>query len=199
MDLEKISIVFGLLAGAVQLIGYIVYNYGAGEKINTGSWSIWAIGGAIDFASFFVLTEGDWVVSFLPAICGLAAFCTFLYAIIRKRFSWPDRTDWAFVGADGLITAIWYFTNVVIANLLYQISTVASFIPLCRGLLTGKEKEKLFPWLIWSLAYSLLTVSVLQRVEKWNELVQLAYPISHVAVHLIVVAIIIVQLQKSAR
>lgn len=198
MDLEKISIVFGLSAGAVQLIGYIVYNYSAGEKINTGSWSMWALAGIIDFTSFFALT-GDWVVSFLPAVCGLAAFATFVYAIVRKRFSWPDRTDSAFVGVDAVITAIWYFTNVVVANLLYQISTVASFIPLCRGLLSGREEEKLSPWLIWSLAYSLLTVSVLQRIDRWNELVQLAYPISHVAVHLVVAVIIIVQLRRSAR
>ncbi len=39
MDIVTISIVLGFTAGAVQLYGYWVYNKGAGEKINTGSWS----------------------------------------------------------------------------------------------------------------------------------------------------------------
>ncbi len=196
MDLEKISIVLGFTAGAVQLVGYWVYQRGAGEKINTGSWSIWALGGAIDFVSYFVLTGGDWVVNFLPAVCGLAAFGIFVSAIVHKRFSRPDRIDWAFMGADGVITVVWYFTNVALANLLYQVSNVLSFVPLCRGVLSGREKEKLLPWLIWTLAYILLTIAVFMRLKRWEEL---AYPVSHVIIHLIVAIIVIVQLRRSAR
>ncbi|MFA5942102.1 MAG: hypothetical protein WC798_00300 [Candidatus Paceibacterota bacterium] len=180
MGITEISVVLGFAAGAVQLVGYFIYNRGAGEKINTGSWSIWALGGIVDLASYSVLT-GDWVKNILPAACAVAAISTFCYAIVKKRFSWPDKTDWAFVGADGAVTVIWAFTNVVIASLLYQVSTVLSFLPMFRGQLAGREVERPLPWLIWTLAYSLLLVSVLLRLKRWEEL---AYPTSHLAVHL---------------
>ncbi|MFA6445980.1 MAG: hypothetical protein WCW14_01890 [Candidatus Paceibacterota bacterium] len=193
MDIKTISIVLGFAAGAMQLVGYVVYNKGAGDKINTGSWSIWAIAGVVDLVSYFALT-GDWVVNILPAVCAVAAIGTFWYAVVRKRFSWPDKIDWAFVGADGAITVIWVFTNAVVANLLYQVSAVLSFIPMYRGLLSGKEKEKPLPWIIWTVAYSLLTASVLLRLERWEEL---AFPVSHVAVHLVVALIAIAKLRSS--
>ncbi|MDP2816497.1 MAG: hypothetical protein Q8O19_07445, partial [Rectinemataceae bacterium] len=82
MDIVMVSTVLGFMAGAVQLIGYWVYNKGAGEKINTGSWSIWAIAGIVDLVSYFVMT-GDWVKNILPAVCAVAAVGTFGYAIAR--------------------------------------------------------------------------------------------------------------------
>jgi len=187
MDIVTISIVLGFTAGATQLYGYWVYNRVAGDKINTGSWSMWAL------ASYFAVT-GDWVVNILPAVCAIAAIATFCYAIARKRFRWPDKADWTFVGANGVITVIWIFTNAILANLLYQVNTILSFIPMCRGLLSGREKEKALPWLIWALAYSILTWSVLLRFHRWEEL---AYPLSHVAIHIVVAMIVIFKFRSS--
>lgn len=194
MDIVTISVVLGFAAGATQLAGYWVYNRGAGGKVNTGSWVIWAVGGIVDLASFFALT-GDWVINILPAVCAAAAVSTFGYAYARKRFSWPDPVDWLFVGADAAITVVWYFTNVVVANLLYQASAVASFVPMCRGLLSDKEREKPLAWLIWTLAYGLLTASVFLRLERWEELV---YPVGNVVTH-IAVALIATAKQRSPR
>lgn len=185
MDIMTISIVLSFMAGAMQLVGYWVYNRGAGEKINTGSWSIWALTGIVDLVSYSVVTS-DWVVNILPAVCALAAIGTFGYAIALKRFSWPDRLDWMFVAMDGVITVVWVFTNAVFANLLYQVSAILSFIPMYRGQIRGTEKEKPLPWLIWTLAYTLLTVSVFLRLERWENL---AYPLTHVAVCFIVALI----------
>lgn len=182
------SIVLGLMAGTVQLLGYYVYNRGAGDKINTGSWSIWALAGVVDLVSYFAMT-GDWVINFLPAVCAVAAFGTFCYAIYRKRFSWPDRWDRIFLGVDGLITVVWVLTNAVFANLLYQLSTVLSFIPMYRWQFAG-GREKALPWLIWAFAYVLLTASVLLRLNRWEELV---YPVSHALTHLAVALIAIAQ------
>lgn len=193
MDTVTASIVLGFAAGAVQLYGYWVYNSRVGEKINTGSWSIWALAGIVDLMSYLAVT-GDWVVNILPAVCAMAAIGTFIYAIVRKQFSWPDRVDWLFVGADGVITVVWVFTNAVFANLLYQVSAVSSFVPMWRGQLAGVEKEKPLPWLIWTLAYTLLTASVSLRQERWEEF---AYPVSHVATHLVVAIIAILKLRSS--
>ena len=193
MDAMTISVALGFAAGVVHLVGYWVYNRGAGKNINTGSWSIWAFAGVIDFASFFALT-GDWVVSILPAACALAAIGTFCYAIVRKCFSWPDKVDWLFVGVDVAITVVWIYTSAVLANLLYQASAFLSFVPMYRGLLSGKEKERLLPWLIWTVAYVLLTASVSLRLERWEEL---AYPVTHAALHAAVVLIATVKLRPA--
>lgn len=189
----QLSVALGVMAGVVQLLGYFIYNRRSAEKINTGSWSIWALGGIVDLASYFVLTSGDWVINILPIVCCLAAISTFCYALIKKRFSWPDRADWLFVGVDGVVTIVWYFTNAVTANLLYQISTVLSFIPMYRGQISGRENEQPLPWLIWTLAYALLVASVSLRSQRWEEMM---YPLTHVVVCLIVVLISLVK-QKS--
>lgn len=189
----QISVALGIFAGVVQLLGYWVYNKRSAGKINTGSWSIWVIGGTVDLVSYFVLTAGDWVVNILPIVCTLAAIGTFCYALVRRRFGWPDKIDWLFVGVDGVITVVWFFTNVVVANLLYQVSTVLSFIPMYRGQISGREKEQPLPWLIWTLAYALLVASVSLRSQRWEEMM---YPLTHVVVCLVVVLISLVK-QKS--
>lgn len=188
MDMVTVSVIFGLAAGVTQLVGYLIYNWTANGKINTGSWSIWALGGGIDLVSYYAITDGDWVVNALPAACAAGAVLTFLHALARKRFEKPDVTDWVFVGLDGAITIVWTYTNAVTANLLYQASNISSFIPLVRGLLAGNEKEEPLPWMVWTLAYSLLSVSVILRYEIWEEL---AYPISHAIIHAVVYLIIV--------
>lgn len=181
--IEQLSIFFGILAGAIQLWGYWIYNRRMGPQINIGSWAIWAIGGVIDLVSFIAITDGDWVVNILPAICAAAAVVTFGYAFVRRRFGWPDRVESGFIGLDVIITGIWYLTNAVVANVLYQLSNAASFYPLVRKLRTGEEKEDPLPWAIWTCAYALLFVSVALRLKHG---VEMAYPLSHFATHLIV-------------
>ncbi len=189
MDIVTISIVLGFTAGAIQLVGYIVYNKVAGDKINTGSWSMWAIAGIVDLASYIAVT-GDWVKNILPAVCAFAAISTFVYAYVRKRLSWPDKLDWVFVGADGAITVVWVMTNAVLANILYQATAVLSFVPIYRGIISGREREHLWPWVIWTLAYSFLTASVYLRLARWEELV---YPVTHIVIHAIVVVLVLIK------
>ncbi len=175
----QFSVVLGILAGVIQLIGYGIYAKRMGE-VNTGSWLIWAIGGGIDLVSYIAVTDGDWVVNFLPAVCAFAAVAVFVYGLAMKKFKMPDRTEWVFVGADSVITVIWFYTNAFLANLLYQVSNVASFYPMVRKMRSGTEKEDSLPWLVWTVAYATLTVAVLLRLHRWEEL---AYPVSHVAAH----------------
>jgi len=189
----QFSVALGIMAGVVQLLGYWLYHKKAGGKVNTGSWLIWALGGSVDLASYFVLSGGDWIINILPIVCTLAALSTFVFCLVQRRFGWPDKTDWLFVGVDGVVTVVWYFTNAVTANLLYQVSTVLSFIPMYRGQLSGREKEEPLPWLVWALAYTLLIASVSLRSGRWEELM---YPITHVIVHLLVVLFALVKKQS---
>jgi hypothetical protein len=185
--IAELSEVLGITAGVVQLVGYWVYNTRAGKHLNVGSWLIWAIGGLIDLASYAALTHGDFAKDFLPAVCALAAIVTFGYSIYKKRFGWPDKEDFKFLLGDGAITIVWYFTTTVIANLLYQASAIVSFGPLLRDILSknGKKEDPL-AWAIWTIAYGLLAVSVVLRLNKWEEM---AYPVTHFGLHLAVAII----------
>jgi hypothetical protein len=172
----------------MQLFGYWVYVATA-EKPNTGSWAIWTFSAIVDFASYAVMTQ-DWVKNILPAACALACIVTFVYCLFRGKFTKLDRTEWVFFGLDSSITVTWAFTSATVANLLFQASTVISFIPIIRGLQMGKDREHYLPWLIWTVAYFLFLISVTLRLQDWTEL---AYPVSHVITHFVVLMIALEQ------
>lgn len=193
LDQNQLSIILGVAAGVIQLTGYIVYLK-VTKQANTGSWAIWTFGAILDLVSYIVLT-GDWVKNILPAVCAFACIYTFGYMLWKRRFGSPDAVDWTFFVLDSVITVVWWrWATVVFANLLYQVSTLLSFVPMIRGQLRGTEKEHPFPWFIWTLAYGLFTASVALRLERWEEL---AYPVVHVVTHLAVMVIAVIKLRPS--
>lgn len=177
--LTQLSVLLGLLAAGTQLWGYGSYVKRV-EKPNTASWSIWTIGAFLDLASYFEMTH-DWVKNILPVVCALACMGVFAYALVRKRFKRLSRLDWVFVALDGLIT-VWWLMNkdATHANLLYQASTLASFVPIISGVLRSTEDERPRPWLIWSAAYALFLLSVALRHPRVEEL---AYPCVNLVCH----------------
>jgi hypothetical protein len=172
------SLTFGILAGATQLWGYYLYNKHV-TRPNATSWAIWSFSALLDLASYFFIT-GDWMKNILPATCALASIYIFTKALYKKRLERPDRKDVALLGTDLTITGIWSVTNAVVANLLFQISAVISFIPLVRAIRKGKTDERESPWMVWTTAYALMLVSIAVNLTTW---VELAYPIVHMIIH----------------
>ncbi|HEY4490315.1 MAG TPA: hypothetical protein VJC12_03645 [Candidatus Paceibacterota bacterium] len=180
-----LAIAVGVLAGIVQLAGYWVYNRTA-KKPSSMSWFIWGIGSLITFYLYSELVQ-DWVKEFLPFVCMLAAFATFIVCAIRRKFDWPDRMDVAVLGLDVLVVAYWFlYREATWANLLLQIDVAISFIPQFRGVWRNPDSEDWKPWLIWSVAYLLLLTTVLMKWESWWELL---YPINYFLLHVSVFTI----------
>lgn len=198
MDIEQTSIALGISAGVVQLFGYWLYVRTMSDKVNAASWIIWTLGAFVDLASYIAIT-GDWVVNILPAACAFACVLTCLYMVAKRKFGGLDLEGWTFLIVDGGITFLWYTEKLsaVVANVAYQGSTVASFYPLIKGQLNGKDdKEHWSPWFIWTIAYGLLTASVVLRLKGIEELF---YPVSHVVLHLIVFMVALYVRKRPAR
>ncbi len=172
----------GFVAVAFALVAFWIYNRN-GSKINTGTWSILAIGDTLDLASYAGMTE-TWWKDMVPMTFAVGSIITFRYALARKRFSWPDPFDWFIVGSDVLIIAIWVlFTSATEANLLHQATTLIAFVPMYRGLISGREKENQLPWLLWSLSFTFFLLSIVLHTEKWEEVV---YPVVGLWTHFII-------------
>ena len=183
MDFQEISLALGIAAGVTQLVGYYVYARLTPHS-NIGSWSIWTFSAVLDLAAYAYVTREDLVKDILPVACLIGSISLFGFMVWKGRFGWPDRCDWGFFGLDLVFTVAWYFTNATVATLLYQVSTVLSFVPIARAELKEKDpemREHPVPWLIWTVAYLLMLASVAMRHPEPAEL---AYPIVHAGVHL---------------
>jgi len=174
-----------VFAAAITLAAFWLYNKQDG-KISAGTWWILATGDSLDFASYWGMTENWWKIA-VPAAFAVASIITFLYALAKKRFSWPDRTDLLIIGLDGVITLGWWqqFATATTANLLYQATAVMAFVPMYRGLYRNREKEVYAPWMLWSLAHFIFFITAAMEHESYAEL---AYPLVGLLTHLAVIA-----------
>lgn len=182
MDLMVLSVTFGVMAGVIQLVGYAVYVRLSNGHANTGTWLIWTLSAGVDLVSYDFITNSDLSKNILPAACATACVMTFTFLLVKGRFAKPDKTDCGMITADSAISIVWWLDVVtgITANLLLQATTLASALPMIRGLITGKEQERLLPWMLWTSAYIIHTGAVLLSLKHWSELV---YPIVNVIMH----------------
>ncbi|MDB5264593.1 MAG: nuclear protein [Parcubacteria group bacterium] len=193
MGTEHFSVALGLLAGATQLLGYYLYVK-LTKQAGAGSWVMWAFGAFVDALSYAFVAE-DWVKEVLPFTCSMACMIMVGYLFAKGRLDKPEKEDWLIFGLDTFITFLWLFTTALVANLLYQASTVLSFRPMARDILADKHKEHWLPWAVWSVAYALHLVVVLMRL---NHLGELAFPVVHLGTHsLILVLVLYKKFQKT--
>ena len=195
---EDIAIGCNLAAGLLVLVAFAVYNL-KDAKINTGTWIILAFGDSLDLASYFEMTD-DWWKSIVPAAFAIGSILTFGIGCIRRRFSWPDRFDWCVVLLDFAIIGAWTWSETngmplsigthdfappAAANLALQATAVIAFIPMYRGLLTGNERERALPWVLWTSAFVLFCVS---SMSTYSTVEEVAYPVVGLVTHALVVA-----------
>lgn len=161
--------------------------YGKGNaRINAATWFILALGDGLDFASYFDMTDQDVTKNVVPISFAAGSILTFLFALKKGRFAWPDGTDLSIILADFLITIAWLqFTGVTstVANLAYQATTIVAFIPMYRGLAMGLERETPLPWALWTFAFVVFLLSHWMSGGPWEEGV---YPAVGLATHALV-------------
>jgi hypothetical protein len=180
------GIAFGVAAGLFQLYAYWLYarKISRGRiKPNTASWSIWAFSAVLESVNYIAVTQ-DWVKSLLPTACALSAILLFIYCLHRGHFKPLSRFDWSIVILDNIAILVWWFyQSAEYANLLLILSGVVSFVPIIREAYRDPKSEDATAWYWWSLAYFCLVLTVLLRFEEW---IDIAYPLSFLALHFIV-------------
>ena len=181
--MNKLAIVFSIAAGLVQLAGYWIYNKKLASKEinpNATTWVIWGLGSFVAFALYKDLAN-DWVKEFLPFVCAIAALITFAHMMLRGSFQRPDRLDIEMFFLDAAVVAYWISSNDPISsNVLLEIDIWISFLPILRSTWFKPETEDPKPWFIWSVAYTLLTIAVIMRWDKWWDLL---LPVNYLILH----------------
>lgn len=169
----ELSVLISFISGLIQVIGYLLYWRGVrSNKIdpNAASWFIWAYGSLLNFATYNIMS-GDLVKDILPFLCSVSCLVIFALMFYKNGFGRLDKTDYAIIICDIVVTFIWFLIGATEANLSLQLTEFISFIPLIRGLLRGSDREEVIPWITWSVAYALMATTVVMRWEKWHDLV----------------------------
>ncbi len=184
--MDTLGILFGVLAGIIQVCGYWIYNRKLAKneiRPNVTSWAIWGIGSFIAYALYSDLAN-DWVKEFLPLVCAIAAVATFVHMAVRGSFQKPDRTDVQIFALDIAVVSFWIYSNdPILSNVLLELDIWISFAPILRSTWKHPETEDATPWKLWSVAYLLFTIAVIMRWEKWWDLLlPLNYLVLHVAI-----------------
>ncbi len=207
-DHLSIVLLLGIIAGLLQVIGYVIYILHEDIDPNPVTWFMFAYGTAI-----LTLLEWDMKATLpeliLPATCSIfAIFVSWrCWKEARRRNPskwWPE--DWwpsdkiqqmSFV-SDILITigyiGIWAFVAFgtmspeikVLAIfwflLLSNLSTFPAFYPIIHETYKHPEKENFLPWFIWAIAYTLLGIVTYVTHSEIFSLLML-YPISNAILH----------------
>ncbi|HLP43913.1 MAG TPA: hypothetical protein VK145_01385 [Candidatus Nanoarchaeia archaeon] len=180
------ALVLSVAASLLQILGYWIYFVKIREKRvrpNTASWSIWAFGAVLESVSYVFVT-GDWVKNLLPVACALCAVLLFLYCVRYGHFEKLSQLDRILVMVDLVIILIWWLSkSPIYANILLVITAVVSFLPIIRSTWINPRNENASPWFFWTSAYCLLTILVMLRWEKWEDLV---YPVTFAILHALI-------------
>lgn len=184
--MDTFAIGLSICAALVQIIGYVVYNWGtfSGKiKPNATSWFLWGLGSALTAWSYVALSQ-DWVKDLLPVTCAIVCAITFVFALLNGSYGKPDRYDLVVCALDTVVILFWFATDSdEYTNLLFQIDVILSFVPIIRAAWKEPQNESALPWFVWSVAYVMFVAVVLMRYEKWWDLM---YPINYLALHLAV-------------
>jgi len=101
------------------------------------------------------------------------------------KFKKPKKIDYIIILLDVVATII-YFTseNYLLANIVVQISTVTSFWPIMRDTYKTPHNERVGYWVVWSVAYGLQMIMLVNFWEGWAEML---YPLNCFILHIIMI------------
>ena len=188
-------VILGIVAGALQAVGYLVYGFKVLKRDitpNATSWMMFAYG-----TTFLVVLEWDRDASLallaLPVVCALSSIGIAWYCLRKARRTWwPEhRMERLSFFLDVLLTAAYLYTWVLLAQgiianetknwadifilVCWNVGIFTAFFPLLRQVYYHPRSEHAAPWLVWTLAYIALAAATLVEVGEVNEL--LFYPV----------------------
>lgn len=185
MDVERVSTIITLTAGAIFVYAFVLYNKDLLKGKTTPSfvsWLLFSIVTGINFTSFLDMT-GDWV----KTVCAFADFggCVLTFGFLmyrRAKGASLDALDTSVLAVCLLAVATWYvFQSSTSANIIVQTCYFLAFLPTIKNTLRDPTSEPAKPWLIWSGAWVLTILVVWLRWEgAWTDMLN---PVSLFALH----------------
>lgn len=181
-DVAGVSEAMACLAAGLQAVAYVVYLRRASDgriEPNPTSWLMWAYGTAL-----VVVLESDQgihpALRLLPIVCAACCVCVAGLCWRRGSLQWPEeRPDRIALGIDlsatGVYVAVtlaaaagsmaWAVADAGKAVLLVclSLSTVVSFLPMLRGTRQDPSVEEPAPWMMWTVAYTLLLAATIRE------------------------------------
>ena len=196
--------VLGVLAAIFQISGYLLYirNFRRRSiRPNAASYLMFAYGTSL--VAFLAWENGArWQELLLLIACSMMSVIVALMCLRKNATEPVDRFEAIIFSADLWLT-IGYATLVfsqiekaayVTAFLvLGNVTTLTSFLPILRSTWRDPRREQPFPWIMWSIAYLLLTAATLETTGL-SQPVLLFYPLANVALH---IAMALFSLRKS--
>jgi len=194
-------VILGVVAGALQAVGYLVYGFKVLRRDilpNPASWLMFAYG-----TTLLLVLEWDRGASIalliLPLVCALSSIVVAWYALRKvRRAWWPEHilerisfildvlltvayiSAWTLL-AQGIISEEMRGTTVILILLCWNVGIFTSFFPLLRQVYHHPASEHFEPWVIWTCAYGILTILTFVQQGVLDELI--FYPALNAAVH----------------
>ena len=190
---EAVIAILAIAAAGFQLAGYALYvRLFLQRRIrpNAASWLMFAYGTALMVA----LEWGDgarWPLLALPVCCALASIAVALLCLRKRATDAVDRVEASAFYADVFLSFLYaviafgygdvgpFATGFVVAG---NLTTLTTFFPVLRSTWRKRARELPGPWVLWTIAYALLTAVTLlaDGGRNWSLLV---YPVLSVALH----------------
>ena len=194
--------ILGLLAGILQIAGYLTYFWTCIRKEvspNPISWGMFSYGTAILTLLEYVSGASVYLL-ILPISCSISSMIVMIYCYKKGTLRYPKNIlEWSSFAIDVCVTICyvvsWLFAqqrliSLETANLLAliflvctNIGTFISFQPLIDEVRTNPKSEHPAAWVVWSMAYTVLVLTaLLENGSSKPEL--LIYPLCNVILHI---------------
>ena len=186
-------VALAITAALLQALGYALYARLFLKKAirpNAASSFMFAYGTAL-----LVLLEfsdgAGWPMLALPATCATLSIVIALLCLRKGATEPVDKVEATAFSADVWLTALWaaiafgygdispFSAGFLLAG---NFTTLTAFFPVLRSTWRTPERERPEPWLVWTAAYSLLTVVTI-LADQGRHPALLAYPLLSVALH----------------
>lgn len=158
-----------ITAALCHLYGYYLYNRTAIRKQNdpnAASWLVWAVMAILNALTYRAITD---TVSALQFIVGsFASSASFLFMWYHGRFQKISRKEKTLLGVALIMLMVWkLFDAPAVANVIFAITFVFSFIPTYDGVTKNPHKETATPWVWWSVGFVLTIIGATIVNKPW--------------------------------
>lgn len=144
---------------------------------NPATWLIWVVITIINTLTYLSVVQGNILTALVSIALAVGISIIFVTAASKHRFTRLGKIETVSLLLAVIAGIVWQVANnAVIANLMLQIIFLISFYPTIHGLVTNQLVDKPLPWILASIAYTILIITLILDSAKspWSTF---AFPI----------------------